>query len=297
MSTDPSEQTTPFLNKAESPRPASVEPLMFTVVRVQTFVGQQVLTGATGFFFARDDRLYLVTSRHVLIDEPTQHFPDRLEIGLHLDAQDLTQATGFSMPLYDDGVGLWRQGIDSGGETDMAVLEIDRSALPDSTVLRAFDASHLPTADRPIALGTPLLVLGFPLGFHDTLHHMPVARHAVVASPFGLRFQGEGYFLTDARTHRGSSGAPVVMRCAPQPEQDDDTVLPWLLLGVHSGRLDMRTRDLQQDDALGLNCVWYADMLLTLTEASDPRASFDAESNTQSNAESDAVSDAEPNPD
>lgn len=27
-------------------------------------------------------------------------------------------------------------------------------------------------------------------------------------SLFGLRFQGEGYFLTDARTHRGTSGAP-----------------------------------------------------------------------------------------
>ncbi|MCK7502387.1 MAG: hypothetical protein MZW92_80370 [Comamonadaceae bacterium] len=41
---------------------------------------------------------------------------------------------------------------------------------------------------------------------------MPVVRHAVIASSFGLRFQGEGYFLTDARTHRGTSGAPVVMR-------------------------------------------------------------------------------------
>ena len=59
-------------------------------------------------------------------------------------------------------------------------------------------------------------MVGFPLGFHDTLHHMPVVRHAVVASSFGLRFQGHGYFLTDARTHRGTSGAPVVMRSEEQ---------------------------------------------------------------------------------
>ena len=57
-----------------------------------------------------------------------------------------------------------------------------------------------------------MLVVGFPLGFHDALHHLPVVRHAVNASSFGLRFQGKGYFLTDARTHRGTSGAPVVMR-------------------------------------------------------------------------------------
>jgi len=42
--------------------------------------------------------------------------------------------------------------------------------------------------------------------------------------------------------------------------------LPWVLLGVHSARLDMGTRDLDLDEALGLNCAWYADILLTLTE-------------------------------
>ncbi len=55
-------------------------------------------------------------------------------------------------------------------------------------------------------------MVGFPLGFHDTLHHLPVVRQPVIASSFGLRFQGQGCFLTDARTHRGTSGAPVVMQ-------------------------------------------------------------------------------------
>jgi len=37
-----------------------------------------------------------------------------------------------------------------------------------------------------------LLVVGFPLGFHDEVHHLPVVRQAVIASSFGLRFQGMG---------------------------------------------------------------------------------------------------------
>ena len=57
-----------------------------------------------------------------------------------------------------------------------------------------------------------MLVVGFPLGVHDTLHRLPVARQSVIASAFGIRFQGKGYFLTDARLHRGMSGAPVVAR-------------------------------------------------------------------------------------
>jgi hypothetical protein len=43
--------------------------------------------------------------------------------------------------------------------------------------------------------------------------------------------------------------------------------LPWKLLGVHSARLDMRSRDQQQDESLGLNCAWYASILLTLTDS------------------------------
>ena len=116
-----------------------------------------------------------------------------------------------------------------------------------------------------VEVGSSLLIVGFPLGFHDTVHHLPVVRQATIASSFGVRFQGQGYFLTDARTHRGTSGAPVVMR-TQQSEHDDDNELPWKLLGVHSARMDMTTRDLQQDESLGLNCAWYADILMTLTE-------------------------------
>jgi hypothetical protein len=36
-------------------------------------------------------------------------------------------------------------------------------------------------------------------------------------------------------------------------------------LGIHSSRLDMRTRELGVDETLGLNCAWYADILKTLT--------------------------------
>ncbi|MGA6108958.1 S1 family peptidase [Pseudomonas solani] len=238
-----------------------IESLLFSAARVCTFAGQRLLTNASGFFFARDQRLFLVTSRHVMVDEPSQHFPDRIEIEVHTDLDNVAASSGFSMPLYRDGQSLWRQGRDSAGEIDVAVIEIERAALPPSMIYHAFTPQHLQPPEEPVEVGTSLLVLGFPLGFHDTLHHMPVVRHAVVASSFGLRFQGQGYFLTDARTHRGTSGAPVVMRtpCG-------QGALPWVLLGVHSARLDLGSRDRKQDEALGLNCTWYADILLTLTE-------------------------------
>jgi hypothetical protein len=241
-----------------------IESLLLTAVRVLTFKNQHQLTNASSFFFARNERLFLVTSRHVMIDEPSKHFPNRIEIELHNDANNMALSTHFSIPLYDKEKRLWRQGLDTAGEIDVAVIEIDRNALPATTSYYAFTPDHLyQTADQ-IEVGSSLLIVGFPLGFHDTLHHMPVARHAIIASSFGLRFQGEGYFLTDARTHRGTSGAPIVMRVA-DPEHKLGN-LPWMLLGVHSARLDVGTRDMELDEALGLNCAWYADILLTLTD-------------------------------
>lgn len=241
-----------------------IESLLLTALRISTMQQQRALTNASGFFFEREKRLFLVTSRHVMLDEPSNHFPDRIEIELHTDPDNLAKSTGFSVPLYRNGKSQWRQGTDTAGEIDVAVIEIERAALPVSTLYRAFTPEHLLSKLDQVEIGTSLLVVGFPLGFHDTLHHMPVVRHAVIASSFGLRFQGEGYFLTDARTHRGTSGSAVVMRASERDQIQGD--LPWILLGVHSARLDVGTRDLNLDEALGLNCSWYADILLTLTK-------------------------------
>ena len=242
-----------------------IESILLTTARVSTFDGKRPLTGASGFFFEREGRLYLVTSRHVFIDGPSGHHPNRIEVELHTDAGNLTRSIGLSALLFRDGKSTWRQGRDKGGEIDVAVLELERAALPENVALHCFTPEHLLGRLDEVEVGSTLLVVGFPLGFHDALHHLPVVRHAVIASSFGLRFQGLGYFLTDARTHRGTSGAPVVMR-----EPQGQGALPWKLLGVHSSRMDMGSRDLKEDESLGLNCAWYADILMTLTAADIP---------------------------
>jgi hypothetical protein len=272
MPTTPPRPSASFI-VAPEPRPEpdqpvshAVDPLFLAAPRVSTYLGEFPLTNASGFFFLREERLYLVTSRHVVIDEASKHLPDRLVIELHLDANNLTRSTGFSLPLYRDGIARWHQARDSAGEIDVAVIELDRSAFPPSAVYRVFTPAHIQTAFTAVPADASLMIVGFPLGFHDVVHHLPVVRLAAIASPLGIRFQGQGQFLTDARTHRGTSGAAVVMR-DPAPLTPETEALPWRLLGVHSSRMDMGNRDRVLDESLGLNCAWYADILLTLTEA------------------------------
>jgi len=234
---------------------------LFGVTRVLTFCGARGLTTASGFFFERGDRLFLVTSRHVLYDAPSGHAPDRIEIVVHTDRRDLTRQATVSILLHRDGVACWRQARDSGGEVDVAVLELERGAMPPGSVLRAFGAQHLTKRYERFEVGDRLAIPGFPLGFFDTVHHLPVVRQASIASSFGVRFQGLGFFLTDARLHRGSSGSPVLARLPVQGAGRRR----WCLLGVHSSRMDMAGRDSTQDETLGLNCAWYADVLMALT--------------------------------
>ena len=242
-----------------------VESLLLTVVRLTTMNNDRALTNATGVFFAADARLFLVTSRHVVMDEDSKHHPTHLDIELHIDPNNVAAVEQRMVPLYQNGSGapLWREASDTDAALlDMVTLELDRATLPVSLSYHAFSTEHLVQQLDDIEVGTRVLVVGFPLGFHDALHRLPVTRQAVIASAFGLRFQGHGYFLTDARLHRGMSGAPVVARM-PSGQSGRDA-LPWFLLGVHSSRMDMVNRDEAQDERLDLNCAWYANALQSL---------------------------------
>lgn len=249
-----------------APIPAGSEPsqdqALFGVTRVLTFRGPNSLTAASGFFFERDHRLFLITSRHVLFDEATDHAPDRIEIEMHTDARDLTRVATVSILLYRNGKAEWVQAHDSEGPVDIAALALDAASMPAGHLVRAFTPADLGVGFSGVEVGDHLVIPGFPLGFFDTVHHLPVARQAAVASCYGVRFQGAGYFLTDARMHRGCSGSPVLGRVTGAAREQDHR---WRLLGVHSSRMDMASRDSALDESLGLNCAWYADVLMVLT--------------------------------
>lgn len=240
-----------------------VEEVLLSTVRIATFRGSEALSGASGFFFRREERLYLVSNRHVFCDPASRHFPDRFEIGLHTDAQDLARGALFSIPLHRDGRAAWREAVDGAGTVDLAVIEIQVPQLPAPVLIHAFGPEHLDANGEDVTVGDAVIVVGFPLGLHDTVHQLPVARSATIASAYGVRFQRQDFFLTDARTHLGSSGSPVLRRRGDR--SNDGSLQAWQLLGVFSTRLDMGGRDRVADESLGLNGVWYADVLQALT--------------------------------
>lgn len=249
-----------------------IEALLLAVTRITTIAQGKEKSNATGFFFERDGRLHLVSARHVFFDDASGHRPDKFLVDLHVDPANAVEMTVLEVPLHRNGKPIWRTGIDSAGEVDVAAIELDRSSLPSTLSIKVFTPGHVVKQFDELEVGTPILIVGFPLGFRDTLHHLPVARQAIIATSFGLRFQGQGYFLTDARMHRGASGAPVVARALSGNASREE--LAWRLLGVHTSRMDVTNRDLAEDERLDLNCAWYADIIMTITENAPLKSSM-----------------------
>ena len=121
----------------------AVDPILLSIAQISTFVQNQERTNATGFFFKRDERLYLITSRHVVIDENNNHFPDRIQIKLFTNTDNLAQSANFSIPLYQSGKAQWIQAKDSSGTIDVVAIELKQNALPGSVLYQAFSPHTL----------------------------------------------------------------------------------------------------------------------------------------------------------
>ena len=111
---------------------ALIDSLLLAAARICTFEQRRLLSNASGFFFERDERLFLVTSRHVVMDAGSHHLPDSLEIELHSDPENMAKSTGVSIPLY-------RNGKPSGGRA---------STLPERSMLRQSRLTAPPCQSR-----------------------------------------------------------------------------------------------------------------------------------------------------
>lgn len=230
------------------------------VAKVLTFAGGQPLTNATGFFYLHDEFLYLITSRHVVISEAVQHRPDRLQLSLHSHATNLQERDELSVPLYSDGVPQWYQHPNR-STADIVAVSINDPHVLTRYCIDTFCGNDILEREQALRLGQDVLIVGFPLGFHDRLHNLPIVRSATIASSFSHPFNGEPYFLTDARLHRGMSGSPVVASLASRADVSGKCEPQWQLLGVHSSSLDVSDRDPNQDERLALNTTWYASLI------------------------------------
>jgi len=184
---------------------------------------EYLVATATGFFYAHQGKLYLITNKHVVLDKKSKVFMDLLRIYPTAKKKHLTLGL-----RRDDGKPLWKEHPWK-KDADVIALEIPEDKIlwrwseTDFRVrgddpgkdfsVRAFTEKDLVPGVLPgekVPLGSFALVLGYPLGFYDRDHPDPIARLGIVSTVPWQDFGGEPVFLIDAMLHEGMSGSPVV---------------------------------------------------------------------------------------
>lgn len=244
-----------------------ISDLTAVVASVHCFKEERQLATATGFFYLHDDKLYFITNRHVIIQEESSYFPDGVQLKLHINPQDIRQNKVLKLPLYDHAnKPLWLEHPVGAKEIDVVALPMDSELVKSRFFVRALSITDQIPENIEISIGEDVLVLGYPLGFHDTLHNLPIIRNATIASVYPVPFEGNPIILIDSRLHRGTSGSPVLTKPTQMVRRADGstsliTKPVSFLLGVHSAAVDILGRDSEQDEPLGLNAVWFASLI------------------------------------
>jgi len=246
--------------------------LLVVVALVTLLQSGQPVGKATGFFYTKDDALYFVTNRHVVIDESKGLKPDTLRIRLHTSPQDLTLYVDRDIPLYVKSVPRWHVHQDyAKKKIDIAVIEIDRTTVTAGTYIKALSRANFLPDDFIVVPGEDVMVIGFPHGISDKKHNLPLIRDALVSSAYGIDFEGSPLFLVDANLHPGMSGSPVLTKPKnvwPDRKGNVQTLkgLPTYFLGIFSSTLTVNVSATQQE-ALGLGAVWYGRLIEEIIES------------------------------
>ena len=242
--------------------------IFLIVTLILEIQGGQTVGSATGFFYQKDDVTYLVTSRHVVINEEKGHKPEQLVLLLH--TLDTDRSVKFPVDLYEGNKALWHD-HPSESSVDLVVVELDQERLRRKHTFKAAAKQTVFPENFVVMPGEDVFVMGYPRGKFDSVHNLPLMRNAMVASVHGIPFQSKPCFLIDANLHKGMSGSPVFTKPKRDFQQKDGKTvtqenLSIYFLGVFSGTMSVRYRD-GKEEPLGLGQVWYPELIEEVIES------------------------------
>lgn len=233
---------------------------------------------ASGFFFGFLGETFLVTNRHVVIDEDSDFYPDFLELRIHEKQNPLDPGRPVKVALYSEaGKPRWKEHPEHGARVDVTAIEATSVLDYSDGWPYRWDPHDVCGPEELLQVGRPLAVLGYPRGLRDRTHNFPLAKTATVASLHGFPFADEPCFLVDGNLQLGNSGSPVVnpfgREFLPhlvgaaaggpggglgdddvQKRASDTRAMPTLV-GVYSGAM------VKDDSEFGLHKVWYAHLV------------------------------------
>lgn len=232
----------------------------------------------TGYYWREVKETWLVTNRHVLlpkIDE-SEHIPDRIIFYLRaIDGENVvwepievvTSEIKNRLKLHQESI------------VDIAILRISdlltkrigngRGYMSWSSV----NEESLPqNSGITVEVADDVIVIGYPRGFYDKRNIFPIVKSGIIASRWGMKFDGKPIFLIDAKLFPGSSGSIVITKPISSPVVEGPLKgyreARFAFLGIYSGSPIVQSRSIDLDDFIitrkdscDLGAVWYGGLV------------------------------------
>ena len=223
--------------------------------------------------------MWLVTNRHVIIprNNDVEFAPTKLTFNL--------RRTGASSNLLWEPIVLAENEIESlakfhpDSSVDVALVNIYSLVNSRLKVDDKYVAPYLLHSDNvagknniEVEASSDVLVVGYPKEFYDNVNPFPIVKSGIIASRWGAGFQGNPYFLMDARLFPGSSGSVVISKPTDLIVKDGTVMMAnekqFAFLGVYSGEYSFNEKPVMVGDLtitqrtwFDLGIVWYAELV------------------------------------
>lgn len=154
--------------------------------------------------------LFIVTNRHVFQNKKTKEYQKYV----YLRFNTLNQKSHYFKVslLKEDGAPLWF--MHENENIDLAVLPINASAINNSKINYYFFCDNdifnaKDFANKNIATGDGLFVLGFPMSISGKSRNFIIVRQGIIAR-VDEEVLEQGFYYIDASAYPGNSGGPVI---------------------------------------------------------------------------------------
>ncbi len=131
---------------------------------------------------------------------------------------------------------------------------------------------------------TPVTLIGYPYGFYDQSHYLPIWKTGTFASEPGIDFNEQPLFIADVSAFPGMSGSPVFAIATGMYEKEEDLVTSgWVkkFLGIYASNF-IKTKNIfleelicndksgiKHEESLQLGNVWKAKIIEETINAID----------------------------
>ena len=243
------------------------------------FYNQYAPTDKQGPQYRHIDAMWVVTNRHVLL--PGQQGVAFAPSAVTLNIRKLTES----------GLMVWEP-IKLSAEEVETLARFHPNRAVDVAAINILDhfIERLNSSDKYVApyglsvkdlpgdnsadveVASDVIIVGYPRGFYDKVNLFPIVKSGIVASRWGVGFEGNPYFLIDSKLFPGSSGSVVLSKPNDLMIKNGQVMYAeekhFSLLGIFSGEPQFEEPPVEIGDLVvthkvgfNLGVVWYGELI------------------------------------